>query len=111
MSRPAAVSLARALSKLGYCSRSEGEQLVRAGRVTVNAQVVKDPARRIDPARDRITVDGNPIKAARKIYIMLNKPRGAVTTADDELGRVTVHELLPDEFPHLSAFGRIDRDS
>jgi 23S rRNA pseudouridine2605 synthase len=105
------VSLARALSKLGFCSRSEGEQLVRAGRVTVNAQTVTDPAKRVDPARDRLAVDGKPVKAARKSYLMLNKPRGAVTTADDELGRVTVHDLLPDDLPHLSAVGRLDRDS
>jgi 23S rRNA pseudouridine2605 synthase len=106
-----AVSLARALSKLGYCSRSEGEQLVRAGRVTVNTEVVRDPARRVDPARDRITVDGKSIKAARKVYLMLNKPRGAVTTASDELGRVTIHDLLPDDMPHLSAVGRLDQNS
>jgi 23S rRNA pseudouridine2605 synthase len=105
------VSLARALSKLGFCSRSEGEQIVRAGRVTVNSQIVSDPSKRIDPARDRIAVDGKPVKAARRVYLMLNKPRGAVTTADDELGRVTVHDLLPDDLPHLSAVGRLDRDS
>jgi 23S rRNA pseudouridine2605 synthase len=110
-SRRAKVSIARALSKLGFCSRSEGEQLVRAGRVTVNSEIVKDPARRVDPARDRITVDGSSVKAARKIYLMLNKPRGAVTTAADELGRVTVHDLLPDDLPHLSAVGRLDQDS
>jgi 23S rRNA pseudouridine2605 synthase len=84
---------------------------VRAGRVTVNSQVVKDPARRVDPARDRITVDNHPVKAVRKVYLMLNKPRGAVTTAADELGRVTVHDLLPEDLPHLSAVGRLDRDS
>ena len=65
----------------------------------------------MDPARDRITVDNNPVKAVRKVYLMLNKPRGAVTTAADELGRVTVHDLLPEELPHLSAVGRLDRDS
>ena len=84
---------------------------MRAGRVTVNSQIVKDPARRVDPARDRITVDGSAVKAARKVYLMLHKPRGAVTTADDELGRVTIHDLLPEDMAHISAVGRLDRDS
>ncbi|HSL70745.1 MAG TPA: pseudouridine synthase [Longimicrobiales bacterium] len=105
------VSIPRALSKLGFCSRSEAEQLVRAGRVSVNAETVTNPARRVDPAHDRIAVDGKTVRASKKIYLMLNKPRGAVTTAADELGRVTVHELLPDDLPHLSAVGRLDRDS
>jgi 23S rRNA pseudouridine2605 synthase len=107
----ARVSLARALSKLGHCSRSEGEQLVRAGRVRVNGNVVTDPAARVDPARDRITVDNKAVRAATKVYLMLNKPRGLVTTADDERGRDTVHVLLPPGLPHISAVGRLDLDS
>lgn len=105
------VSLARALSKLGFCSRSQAVELVRSGKVSVNGAVVRDENTRVDPARDRLRVDGKNVRARTKTYLMLNKPRGAVTTASDELGRVTVHELLPEGLPHLSAVGRLDRDS
>ena len=109
---PAAkVSLARALSKLGFCSRSEGEKLVRDGRVTVNGRVVRDPAVRVDPARDRIAVDNRAVRAAQHVYLMLNKPRGLVTTAADERGRTTVFSLLPPELTHVAPVGRLDRDS
>ncbi len=112
MRRPSAgVSLARALSKLGHCSRSQGDELVRAGRVQVNGRVISDPAVRVDPARDRITVDRQPIKATTKVYLMLNKPRGLVTTASDERGRDTAYQCLPPGLPHISAVGRLDRDS
>ena len=109
--RHAVVSLARALSKLGFCSRSQAVTLVRAGKVTVNGAVVRDENLRVDPARDRLKVAGKSVHARKKTYLMLNKPRGAVNTASDELGRVTVHELLPEGLPHLSAVGRLDQDS
>ncbi|MEX2284637.1 MAG: pseudouridine synthase [Gemmatimonadota bacterium] len=107
----ARVSLARALSKLGHCSRSEGDALVRASRVRVNGDIITDPSRRVDPARDRITVDNKAVRAATKMYLMLNKPRGLVTTANDERGRDTVYTCLPLKLPHISAVGRLDRDS
>ncbi|MGH7471976.1 MAG: pseudouridine synthase [Longimicrobiales bacterium] len=105
------VSLARALSKLGYCSRTEGERRVRAGQVQVNGRKITDPAWRIDPAVDRITVDGQPIRAARRVYVMLNKPRGLVTTAADPRGRNTVYTCLPAGLKHVFAVGRLDKDS
>lgn len=107
----AQVSLPRALSKLGYCSRSEATALVEGGRVAVNGTVERNAARRVDPRNDRIAVDGSVVHASKRIYLMLNKPRGVVTTASDELGRVTVHELLADSLGHLSAVGRLDKDS
>lgn len=109
--RNASVSIARALSKLGFCSRSEAIKLVRTGQVTVNREVVTDDNVRVDPMHDRIHVKGRMVRANKRMYLMLNKPRGAVTTANDELGRVTVHDLLPDGLPHLSAVGRLDLDS
>jgi 23S rRNA pseudouridine2605 synthase len=105
------VSLARALSKLGYCSRAEGERLVRSGRVQVNARILRDPAARVDPACDRLAVDGRPVRAQNRVYLMLNKPRGLVTTASDERGRDTVFRCLPPDTPHVSPVGRLDRDS
>ncbi len=108
---PASISLARALSKLGFCSRSEGEKLVRASRVAVNGRINNDPATRVDPAHDRITVDRQVVRAAAPVYLMLNKPRGLVTSAADERGRATVHACLPAQLRHISAVGRLDKDS
>jgi 23S rRNA pseudouridine2605 synthase len=86
--------LARTLSKLGYCSRSQAEALVRAGRVQVNGRVSRDPETPTDAQHDRIAVDDTIVSAQTKIYLALNKPRGYVTTANDEQGRDTVYGLL-----------------
>jgi 23S rRNA pseudouridine2605 synthase len=105
------VSLARALSKLGWCSRAEARRIVAAGRVAVDGAVVKDAERRVDMRRARITVDGERVRAANNVYVMMHKPRGVVTTAADERGRRTVYELLPAELPRVVAVGRLDMDS
>jgi 23S rRNA pseudouridine2605 synthase len=103
--------LARALSKLGFCSRSEAAELIRAGRVKLNGAVRRDAEAPVRLGRDRIEVDGLGVKAAEKIYWMLNKPRGIVTTAEDEQGRETVYELLPAEIPWMGPVGRLDKAS
>jgi len=104
--------LARALSKLGFCSRKQGRELVLAGRVQVNGKMCREPERRVNTERDRIDVDSTRIQTARKVYIMLNKPRGLVTTTSDEKGRATVFECLMDPgLPALSAVGRLDKAS
>ncbi|HET9699482.1 MAG TPA: pseudouridine synthase [Burkholderiales bacterium] len=107
-----AVSLARALSKLGYCSRTEAEALIAAGRVSVNGRAARSASKRVDPGRDRIAVDGKPVHAAAKVYLMLNKPRGLVTTTRDEKGRATVYACLEgSDLPQVSAVGRLDKAS
>jgi 23S rRNA pseudouridine2605 synthase len=106
-----AVSLARALSKLGWCSRAQARPLIEAGRVKVNGEMVRDPERRVDVRRAHITVDGKTVRAATPVYLMLNKPRGWVTTTSDEHGRSNVFELLPDDVPRLVAVGRLDLES
>jgi 23S rRNA pseudouridine2605 synthase len=105
--------LARALSKLGYCSRSQAFGLIRAGRVRLNGRLVRDPEKPVLPGKDRIEVDGNKLVRADKLYLMLNKPRGVVTTARDEKGRKTVYSLLPDytEKDWLAPVGRLDMAS
>jgi 23S rRNA pseudouridine2605 synthase len=104
--------LARALSKLGFCSRSQGWQLAAAGRVRVNGQVRRDPEWRVDPMGDRIEVDGQPLRAEAKVYLMLNKPRGLVTTRSDEQGRATVCDLLAGRgLPFVAPVGRLDKAS
>lgn len=104
--------LARALSKLGYCSRREAVALVREGRVRVNGVVRNDPQQAVDLRRDRIEVDGAAVAAGKKIYLALHKPRGLVTTTSDERGRETVYSCFRDaELPYLAPVGRLDQAS
>ncbi|MDR3388095.1 MAG: pseudouridine synthase [Rudaea sp.] len=104
--------LARVLSKLGVCSRTQAQVLVRAGRVRVNDRIVVDPESATDADNDRITLDGEAVAAAEKVYVMLNKPSGHVTTASDEKSRETVYALLRDgNFPWLGPVGRLDKAS
>jgi len=103
--------LARALSKMGFCSRSNAAEMIRAGRVKLNGAVRRDAETPVRVGRDRIEVDGHGVKAAEKVYWMLNKPRGIVTTAEDEQGRETVYELLPAGVPWVGPVGRLDKAS
>jgi 23S rRNA pseudouridine2605 synthase len=104
--------LARALSKLGFCSRRQARDLVRAGRVAVNGVVRRDPEWRVDWRQARLTVDDRPLRAAATRYLALNKPRGLVTTAADEQGRATVFRCLDGAgLPFLSPVGRLDKAS
>ncbi len=98
-SGPAAAQtgLARALSKLGFCSRSQAFELIRAGQVKVNGQRITNPEWRVSLS-DQFTVTGQSVEpAASKIYLALNKPRGLVTTTSDEKGRTTVFSCLTPE--------------
>ena len=104
--------LARVLSKYGICSRTQAQALIRAGRVRVDGRVVSDPDARTDARSARITLDDAAVAAAQRLYLMLNKPRGYVTTARDERGRDTVYTLLQDAgLPWLGPVGRLDKAS
>ena len=105
------LGLARALSKLGFCSRAQAVQLIRAGKVRVNGARRRDPETPIRLGKDRIDVDGQAITAREKIYLALNKPRGIVTTASDEKGRDTVYSLLDADLPWVAPVGRLDKAS
>jgi 23S rRNA pseudouridine2605 synthase len=107
------VGLARALSKLGYCSRSQAAELIRAGRVRLNGSVRRDPETPARVDRDRVAVDGMAIESQRRIYLMMRKPRGLVTTASDEKGRKTVYSLLETsgDAPWVAPVGRLDKAS
>lgn len=105
------VGLARAISKLGYCSRSGAAELIAAGRVKWNGTVRRDPEAPVHLGKDRIEIDGQPLAHASKIYLALNKPRGVVTTASDEKGRETVYSFLPENQPWLAPVGRLDKAS
>jgi 23S rRNA pseudouridine2605 synthase len=103
--------LARALSKLGYCSRAQATELIRAGKIRVNGALRRDPQTPVRLGKDRIEIDGKPVAAANKMYLVLNKPRGIVTTASDEKGRNTVYTLLAAELPWVAPVGRLDKAS
>lgn len=110
-SREARHGIARALSKRGYCSRAQAAELVRAGRVQLNGRGVRDPEWPTH-ADDCIRVDGNDIGTAVPVWLMLNKPRGVVTTARDERDRATVYSLIDDAtLPWLAPVGRLDKAS
>jgi 23S rRNA pseudouridine2605 synthase len=105
------VGLARALSKMGLCSRSSAFALVEAGKVRLNGVLTRNPETPVRLGRDRIELDGKPVEATEKVYLLLNKPRGAVTTAADEKGRETVYSLLPAGLHWLAPVGRLDKAS
>jgi 23S rRNA pseudouridine2605 synthase len=105
------IGLARALSKQGYCSRSQASSLIRAGRVALNGRISKDPECPVRILRDRIEIDGAPLDKAPAVYLMMNKPRGVVTTASDEKGRKTVYDLLESGLPWVGPIGRLDKAS
>jgi len=104
--------VARVLSKLGVCSRSQAEAAVRAGRVVVDGRVVRDPEHPVEAGRQQLSLDGVAVAAAQRVYIALNKPRGIVVSASDERGRDTVYDLLCDAgLPWLGPVGRLDKAS
>ena len=101
--------LQKILAAAGIASRRKAEQLIAAGRVTVNGKVVTELGSKADPATDTITVDGKPLQAAqRPIYLMLNKPKGYVTTTSDPEGRPTVMQLLGNLAERVYPVGRLD---
>jgi 23S rRNA pseudouridine2605 synthase len=103
-------TLDRILSKAGLGSRTEARRWIAAGRVAVNGRIVADPSRWIDPKRDRVAFDGRPLRAAEKIYLLLYKPKGYLTTYEDPGGRKTVYDLLPRD-RYLFPVGRLDLDT
>ncbi len=104
--------LARVLSKLGACSRSQAEQWVRAGRVSLDGRVVRDPYHPTLIDRQQVAVDGQPVKSAKCVYVAFNKPRGLVVSAADEHGRATVYTTLAAAgLPWLGPVGRLDKAS
>jgi pseudouridine synthase len=104
-------TLERVFSKSGAGSRTDARSWIGAGRVRVNGKVVQNPDHWVDLERDRITLDGKPLKSAEKVYILLYKPKGYVTSYGDPQGRKTVYDLLTDASGWLSPVGRLDLDT
>jgi pseudouridine synthase len=105
------VRLQKFLAEAGIASRRAGERIILEGRVSVNGETVSHLGRKIDPLHDHVSVDGKGIKARRKIYLALNKPKGLVCSRKDELARPTIYDLLPKEWGHLHSVGRLDFNS
>jgi 23S rRNA pseudouridine2605 synthase len=105
------VQLHRALSKLGWGSRTQAWEWIRAGEVCVDGHVVTDPLTWVDIDRQQITRSGAEAPAAPRLVLALHKPRGIVTTRRDERGRRTVYDLLPPGLPWVFPAGRLDADS
>jgi len=105
------VRLQKVIAAAGIASRRQAEELIRAGRVRVNGQVVTEMGVRVDPKADVIEVDGEPISISEvRRYVVLHKPRGVLTTTSDPYHRPTVRDLVPLK-GHLFPVGRLDADS
>ena len=104
-------TLERVLSKAGAGSRVDARGWIRAGRVKVNGQVVRDPDTWIDMGRDRVRLDGRPLQVRERIYLLLYKPTGYLTTYRDPKGRPTVYDLIADVGAFVSPVGRLDLDT
>jgi 23S rRNA pseudouridine2605 synthase len=104
-------TLDRVLSKAGLGSRTEARSWIGTGRVAVNGKIIQTPDHWVDLARDRVTFDGRPLSARRKIYLLLYKPKGYLTTYKDPEGRPTVYDLLKDLGKWVFNVGRLDQDT
>ena len=103
--------LQKILAKAGIASRRKAEELIRQGRITVDGKVVTELGFKVDHAKTQITFDGQPVGIEEKIYILLNKPAGYVTTLSDPQGRAIVTDLLPDIKQRVFPVGRLDFDT
>jgi 23S rRNA pseudouridine2605 synthase len=104
-------TLDRILSRAGLGSRTEARTWIAEGRVAVNGRKVENPDAWVDLERDRVTFDGRPLRAARKIYLLLYKPKGYLTTYKDPEGRPTIYDLLKEVPEWVFPVGRLDRDT
>ncbi len=104
-------TLERVLSKAGLGSRTEARRWIGAGRVSVNGKIIRTPDRWVDLERDRVALDGRLVRASEKVYLLLYKPKGYLTTYRDPEGRPTVYDLLPDVGEWVFPVGRLDLDT
>ena len=104
-------TLERVLSKAGLGSRTEARQWIGAGRVRVNGKLIQTPDHWVDLVRDRVTLDGKPVQNAAKVYLLLYKPKGYLTTYKDPEGRPTIYDLLGEVEQWVSPVGRLDLDT
>jgi 23S rRNA pseudouridine2605 synthase len=112
MDEPSGVRLQKVLAEAGVASRRASEILIDEGRVEVNGELVVEQGRRVDPFTDVIRVDGSRVPPPqRHSYVVVNKPRGVVSTMDDPEGRPSLSDLLPQRSVRLYHVGRLDADT
>jgi pseudouridine synthase len=104
-------TLERVLSKAGVGSRVEARSWIHAGRVKVNRRLVRNPDHWVDMERDRVQFHGKPLAPRERLYLLLYKPTGYLTTYKDPQGRATVYDLIADVGTFLSPVGRLDLDT
>jgi len=104
-------TLERVLSKAGLGSRTDARGWIGAGRVRVNGKLVQSPDHWVDLERDRVTLDGKAVQQQDKIYLLLYKPKGYITTYKDPQGRPTVYDLIPEIDQFVGTVGRLDQDT
>jgi 23S rRNA pseudouridine2605 synthase len=104
-------TLERVLSKAGIGSRKEARTWIGGGRVQVNGRIVRDPDAWVDLELDHIEFDGKPLRSEQRVYVLLHKPAGYLTTYRDPQSRPTIYDLLPDREQHLIHVGRLDYDT
>jgi pseudouridine synthase len=105
------VRLHKFMANCGIASRRKSEELIAEGKVFVNGRRVAEPGTKIDPDTDEVTVSGKRVSQPRRVVLAMNKPKGVVTTMNDERGRRQVTDLLPDMDVVLKPVGRLDKDS
>jgi 23S rRNA pseudouridine2605 synthase len=104
-------TLDRVISKAGIGSRTEARRWIGTGRVKVNGRLVQTPDHWVDPGRDVVTLDDKPVRARRRIYLALYKPKGYITSYGDPEGRPTVYDLISGLGEFVVPVGRLDQDS
>lgn len=103
--------LHKVMAAAGIASRRKCEEIIQQGRVTVNGDVVRELGTKVDPQKDRVEVDGRPLRKQRTVIVAMNKPKGVVTTMRDERGRPTVSDLLPELDVVVKPVGRLDMNT
>ena len=104
-------TLERVLSKAGLGSRTQARQWIGTGRVRVNGKLIQTPDHWVDLERDRVTLDGKPVRAQEPVYLLLYKPKGYITSHGDPEGRPTVYDLIGDLGVWVTPVGRLDQDT
>jgi 23S rRNA pseudouridine2605 synthase len=105
------VRLNKVIADSGYCARRKADELIAAGQVQVNGQTVQTLGTKIDPALDRVTIEGKPLPQSQKLYGVFHKPVGYITSRKAGRNQKTIYELLPEDWQTADPAGRLDQDS